>query len=379
MSLKIQNISKKIDRKILLNPGPATTSQKVKESLIVADICPREKEFGELIEEVSLALRKVCFANEDFETVLLGSSGTGAIESCLTSCLNPDSNEKILIIENGAYGRRMVEICDAYAVSYDILKFNWLGPISIEVLKSYLNSNKGKYRVAAFVHHETTTGLLNPLYEICEILKEHNIKILVDAMSSYAGIFIDQTSLGIDYLISSSNKCIQGMAGIGIVIASKRELELISKFKKRNFYFDLSRNFDSQKRGGQFAFTPPVQVLYSLSQALSEFKLEGGVKARSQRYEMLYEKIHDELVKLGFKPVISKEFHSKILTSFYYPSIESFSFKHMHDYFYSNGITLYPGKIGEIDSFRVSNLGDLNIEDIDYFLDLMKEYSCKYL
>lgn len=370
-----QTIHKEIKRNILLNPGPATTTASVKEALVVSDICPRESEFGDLISRVCRDLLKVCNADQStYQTVLLGSSGTGAIESCLTSCTDPLSEKKILIIENGAYGLRMEQICQAYGISYDKIKYDWTRPIPVNELKSYLAEKAALYRVVSFVHHETTTGVLNPLEEIASLIKSHDLKVMVDAMSSYAGIVIDQSALKIDYLISSSNKCIQAMAGVGIVIASKAELEEISTFKKRSFYFDLTKNWISQTKGGQFAFTPPVQVLYSLEKGIEEFLREGGQEKRAKRYADLYSQMYEGMLAFGFKPVVEQKYHSKILTSFYYLEDDKFNFDQMHDFFYSRGVTIYPGKVGEIDSFRISNIGELNSGDISFFLELMKEY-----
>jgi len=375
----MQTIHKEIKRDILLNPGPATTTAKVKEAMVVTDICPREKEFGDLIQKVTTSLKKVCNASDDlYETVLLGGSGTGAIEACLTSCIAADSAEKILIIENGAYGARMEQICQTYEIPYYKIKFSWEGPIDLKVVEDHLRDHASEYRVMAFIHHETTSGVLNPLEELCSLSQKYGLKSMVDAMSSYAGIVINQTANKIDYLSSSSNKCIQGMAGIGIVIVSREELKAIENFKKRSFYFDLTKNFNSQSKGGQFAFTPPVQVLYALDTAIEEFFAEGGQEKRAARYSALYKQMYAGMLEFGFKPVVDKEFHSKILTSFFYKDDSRFSFEELHAFFYERGVTIYPGKVSDIDSFRISNIGDLHAEDMDRFLDLMKEYLVRF-
>ncbi len=375
----MQKINKEVKRDILLNPGPATTSVKVKEAMIVTDICPREREFGALIEKVTATLKKVCNAADDlYETVLLGGSGTGAIEACLSSSIAADSNDKILIIENGAYGLRMEQICQTYQIPYHKMKFSWEGPIDTEVVAKHLADHASEYRVMAFIHHETTSGVLNPLEELCALAKKYELKSMVDAMSSYAGIVIDQTANEIDYLISSSNKCIQGMAGIGIAIVAKAELKTIESFKKRSFYFDLTKNYNSQAKGGQFAFTPPVQVLYALDAAIEEFFAEGGQEERAARYAALYEKMYTGMLEFGFRPVVEEKVHSKILTSFFYKDDSRFSFEELHSFFYERGVTIYPGKVSDIDSFRISNIGDLTLEDIDTFLNLMKEYLTRF-
>lgn len=366
-----QLLNKKIARNVLLNPGPATTSIGVKEALVCPDICPREKEFGDVFRSIASMATKAVNGSKDYETVLLTCSGTGAVESCLTSCVN--TNDEILILENGAYGKRMADICKAMDIKYHLLTFDYGNPLDLEKINSFLLLNPNRFKVMAFIHHETTVGILNPLNSLHDLAKEHGLVTLVDAMSSYAGVEIDLEKTPVNYLISSSNKCIQGMAGIGMVLVRKDELERIKNFKVKNYYFNLYKNFFNQKEQGQFLFTPPVQVLYSLKKAFEEFFEEGPIN-RINRYASLYHRMFQGMKSLGFKEVVEPEFHSKILTTFYAPKDSNYSFDSMHDYLFERGVTLYPGKVSDLDTFRVSNLGDLNLEDIDLYLNLLKEY-----
>ena len=363
-------ISKEVKRKILLNPGPATTTNRVKSSLVVSDICPREKEFGALFEGINKKALKVVNAEEDYESTLLGGSGTAAIESCLSSCTAP--NQKILIVENGAYGKRMTEICEALGVAYEVIRFDWGEVIDWAIVEEKLSTKR--FSVMATVHHETTTGILNSLSKISEICHRHHVISMVDAMSSYAGIEIDLTTTPVDYLISSSNKCIQGMAGVGIVIAKKVELERIKKIKSKSYYLDLYKNYSNQKEKKQFSFTPPVQVLYALNEAFDEFFDQGGIQERSKRYSLLYEQVYKGMTELGFKPMLAPANDSRILTTFFEPDISGFSFDQMHDYLYERNITIYPGKVSHLNTFRISNIGDLNPEDIALFLKEVENY-----
>ena len=365
-------VSKSIKRKILLNPGPATTSVRVKESLVVEDICPREKEFGQLVESVGKKAKKVVNADKNYECVLLGSSGTGAMESCLNACV--DANDGILIVENGAYGQRMGQICEVSGIRAETIRFEWNREIDLKKVESFLATDSSRFRVLAFVHHETTSGILNPLSELHGLAVKYNLISLADAMSSYAGIPIDLKKNSIDYLISSSNKCIQSMAGIGIVIAKSRELETIKNFPKRSFYLDLYKNFVSQKEHRQFLFTPPVQVLYALDEALEEFFEEGGVAARSERYAELYSTMYEGMNALGFKPLLKEKNNSKILTTFFEPQDARYLFDDMHNFLYERGFTIYPGKIGTQKTFRISNIGQLRVEDLQLFLKCVEDY-----
>ena len=367
-----ESINKSVERKILLNPGPATTSARVKEALVVEDICPREKEFGELIQGVAGKAKRVVNANKEYECVLLGASGSGAIEACLSSCV--DKDDGILIVENGAYGKRMGQICDVLGIRSETLRFDWDQQIDVQRVDDFIIQHSFPFRTLAFVHHETTSGILNPFSLLREVAIKHGMVSLVDAMSSYAGIPIDLTEEPVDYLISSSNKCIQGMAGVGIVIAKLAELEATKDFYRRSFYFDLYKNFISQKEAGQFCFTPPVQILYALNEALDEFFDEGGVTARAKRYQDLYRTMFDGMCRMGFAPLLEESCHSKILTTFLEPSDPNYQFDDMHGFLYERGFTIYPGKIGDRKSFRISNIGQLSVEDLESFLGQMNEY-----
>ena len=367
-----QFVNKSVERKILLNPGPATTSAKIKESLIVEDICPREKDFGRLLKRVGKKAAQVVNAGKNYGCVLLGGSGTGAVESCLGSCVDGDGG--VIIVENGAYGRRMGQICEVLGIRKKTVHFGQDRAIDLEKVNHFLDDHAADFRVLAFVHHETTSGILNPLSRLRELAEKHHLISLVDAMSSYAGVPIDLEKDPVDYLISSSNKCIQGVAGIGMVVVKLTELEAIKCFPKRSVYFDLYSNFMSQKEREQFLFTPPVQVLYGLDEALDEFFAEGGVAARAKRYADLYEMMLGGMCALGFKPLLEERDHSKILTSFLEPQDPRYQFDDMHDYLYQRGYTIYPGKIGDKKTFRISNIGQIDKDDIQIFLQHIGSY-----
>ena len=221
-----ETLTKKISRKILLNPGPATTSKEVKMAQIVSDICPREQEFGDLMMDIRQGCVDVVNGKNNYEAILLGGSGTGAMEACLTSCTN--ENEEIVIINNGAYGKRMIQICKAFSIPYSSINFTWGDSINLDQVRAHLKNRKAK--ALAFIHHETTVGILNPINELKAIADEFKMITILDAMSSYAGIEIDVEKTAIDFIISSSNKCIQGMAGVGIVIAKVSSLEKIKSY-----------------------------------------------------------------------------------------------------------------------------------------------------
>jgi len=366
-----QKIAIELERKILLNPGPATTSERVKSALVISDICPREEEFGELLLEVKRKLKAIAHG-ENYHCVMLGGSGTASVESCLSSCTS--ENGKVLILVNGAYGKRMKQICDRLGIQADTLEFSEKEAIDPKIVEDHLKDRKGHYEVLAFIHHETTTGVLNSLEDLSQIGKEYGASVLVDAMSSFAGVPINLDGSSVDYLVSSSNKCLHGMAGLGIILLSPSEYQRIQKNPKKSFYLDLCSNLDSQEKNGQFSFTPPVQVLYALNEAIDELIEEGGVKARNERYQALYKTMIKGMKELGFKVFTKESDNSEILTTFLEPELPGHSFEKMHMTFYQRGITIYPGKVAGEGTFRISNIGDLNTDDIFQFLSVMGDY-----
>ena len=364
-------ISKKIRRNVLLNPGPATTTDSVKHAMVVEDICPREKEFGNLVESIRNDLVRIVHGEDLYEAVLFASSGTGGIEACLTSVI--PENQSVMIINNGAYGKRMQQICDNFGIDHIDYNIEWGDPVDIEKLEATLSKQKDKISHLAFVHHETTVGILNSIEQISKIALKYKIETIVDAMSSFAGIPINVKESNIHYLISSANKCIQGMAGISFVICNKDSLIKTKNYRRRSFYFNLYDNYTFFSKQNQMQFTPPVQVLYALRQAINEYFIETE-EGRTNRYAELYEVLKTGLEKLGFKFLVEDEFHAKILTSIIEPVDSNYSFTEMHDYLFKRGFTIYPGKGAKQNTFRIANMGEIYKEDIVKFLSCLEAY-----
>jgi 2-aminoethylphosphonate aminotransferase len=367
-----------IKRNILLNPGPATTSDTVKLAQVVPDICPREKEFGEVMEFVSKELTDFVGSNDDYTTILFGGSGTAAVEAMLSSVIN---DETVLIINNGAYGKRMCEIAESYNLSYTEYKSSEVEKINLneleELIRKYNLNNYGNDKKyishLAVIHHETTTGILNDIKSIGEICNKYKVEMIVDAMSSFAGIPINMRKMNISYLASSSNKCIQGMAGISFVIANKESLEKTKNIKPRNLYLNMYKQYSYFKDNYQMRFTPPVQVLYALKQAIVEAK-EETIEKRHERYKECCEILWKGLDKLNLKKIVSEEASSMLLTSIAEPKIDGYSFEELHDYLYNRGFTIYPGKISSKNTFRIANIGQIYPENMTKFIEILEEY-----
>jgi len=356
-------------RKILLNPGPATTSDEVKKAMVVSDICPREDEFCKVMDSVKKDLLLVVNAGDDYTSVLFASSGTGSVESVITSSV--PQNGKLLVIENGAYGTRLRNIAERYNIPVINYALAYGDYPDIKVVNQLFDSDKQITHVA-IIDHETTSGMRNPVKNVCDLAHNKGIEVIVDCMSSYAGLPIDLKLWQAEYIISSSNKCIQGMAGLSFVIFKKSLLEKI-RLNARSFYFDLYAQHAGFQNSGQMQFTPPVQIVYALRKALDLF-FEETAQGRINRYRKNYETLYEGLRNLGFTFLLPDKYQSGILIAVKEPINREFSFSKMHDFLFEKGYTVYPGKGAKEATFRLSVLGDLYQQDILDFLDALAEY-----
>jgi 2-aminoethylphosphonate-pyruvate transaminase len=358
-----------IRREVLLNPGPSTTTDSVKYAQVVPDICPREMEFGNLMEQVAKDLTAFVADPEKYVTVMFGSSGTGADEALISSCVPPDGH--VLIVDNGSYGARLVKIANVYKENVTVFKSSSYEPIDIQKLEAEFKS--GKYTALAIVYHETTTGLLNPLDIICPMAKKYGLITIVDAVSAYAGMPMDLEKLGIDFMSATSNKHIQGMAGVGFVICKKDELLKQKNWPMRNYYFNIYDQYTYFLETKQTRFTPPVQTFYALRQAIIETKQE-TIEKRYERYTACWEILVNVLHEIGLKMLVKKEYQSHFITAILIPESTKYSFTALHDYARKFCFTIYPGKLGNIDTFRIANMGDIKPEEMKRFTEVLREY-----
>lgn len=359
-----------VKRNILLNPGPATTTDTVKFAQVVPDICPREESFGRLMQAVATELTSFVGRPEQYTTVLFGGSGTAAVEAILSSVVDQGV---ILVVHNGAYGQRMYEIAKAHQL--DVLEFTspYDAMVDLHALETFLQHSPRKISHLAIVHHETTVGLLNDIKAIGQLCSRYQIDLIVDAMSSYGAIPIDMKEMNISYLAASSNKNLQGMAGISFVIADKKKLESLEHMTPRNYYLNLYAQYKYFAEKLQMRFTPPVQTFYALKQAIEELKQE-GVEERYARYSASWRTLIQGIAQLGLKHLVEEQDHSKLVTAILEPDDAGYDFKEMHDYFYAHGITIYPGKWDKLKTFRIANIGAITYQDIERFLVLLKCY-----
>lgn len=363
-----------VKREVLLNPGPATTTDSVKYAQVCADICPREKEFGAVMEWICRELPGFAGRRENITAVLFGGSGTAADEVMISSCI-PDG-AKTLIVDNGAYGKRFTQIAESYNIPYTVYKSSSYLPINIGELKQKLL--KEQYTHFVIVYHETTTGLLNPVPELCRFCKEHNITTIVDAVSAYCAIPIDMEKDGIDFMASTSNKNIQGMAGAAFVLCQNTALQKIKDYPMRSFYLNLQAQHEYFLKTKQTRFTPPVQTLYALRQAIIETKIE-TVKARWRRISDCWDTLVKTVDELGLKMLVPREVQSKLITAIIEPDNGKYNFETMHDLARKQGFTIYPGKLSEANTFRIANIGDIQVFEMERFTEFLKAYMKKVL
>lgn len=358
-----------IRREVLLNPGPATTTDSVKYAQVQSDICPREYEFGDLMEWCATELTKIVADPEEYTTVMFGCSGTGADEAMVCSVV--PENGKLLVIDNGSYGNRIAKIAGVHKLNYDVFTSSTYEPIDLQALEKKIA--EGKYTHLAGVYHETTTGLLNPIKEICQIAKKYNMVTIFDAVSAYAGIPMDLKDIGVDFIASTSNKNIQGMAGVGFVVCNKKALEATKDIPIRNYYLNLWDQYQYFQKTHQTRFTPPVQTFYALRQAIIEAQVE-TIEARAQRYTDCWKILVETVKKLGLKMLVAEENQSHLITAILEPESPKYSFEALHDFAKKYEFTIYPGKLGNINTFRIANIGDIQPYEMRDFCVKLEEY-----
>lgn len=358
-----------VRREVLLNPGPATTTDSVKYAQVCADICPREKEFGQVMEWIASELSLFVGAPGRVETVLFGGSGTAADEVMISSCV-PDGS-RLLIVDNGAYGARFAKIASVYKLDFEVWKSSGFAPLDVPGLKKKLVD--GKFTHFAVVYHETTTGLLNPVPELCRFCHEKGIVTVVDAVSAFAAVPIDMDRDCIDFMASTSNKNIQGMAGVAFVFCRKEALERTKDYPMRNFYLNLWDQYAYFLKTKQTRFTPPVQALYSLRQAIIETKIE-TIEGRYARYGACWDVLVKAVRKLGLEMLVPVEAQSKLITAIIDPPSPRYSFDALHDLAREHSFTIYPGKLSDANTFRIANIGDIQVEEMQAFTEVLESY-----
>ncbi len=360
----------KIQRNVLLNPGPATTTDSVKLAQVVPDICPREKEFAGLMKGLRSDLLKVVHAPEDtYTSVLFCGSGTINIDICINS-LVPEG-KKILVVNNGAYNSRAVEVCEFYHIPHINLKSSIYEQPNLEDIEKALKENPD-VAVVYCCHHETGTGVLNPIREIGALAHQYGAIFISDTTASLGMIPLNVVEDNVDFCMASAQKGLMAMSGLSFIIGRKDIIEASKNYPTRSYYCNLYLQYEYFEKTGEMHFTPPVQTIYATIQALKEY-FEEGEEAKFARHREVYEAIHKGVAELGLKTAINKDIESGLVVSVRYPDDENFTFEKVHDYCYEHGYTIYPGKTSTTNTFRLCSLGTITVEDIENFMVVLKE------
>jgi len=343
---------------ILLNPGPANTSASVREALVMPDLCHREPECFEMMRRCREAIVRLAGGGADWTSVLFTGSGTAAVEA--TICAAVPAGGTLLVVDNGVYGDRMLKIARAHGIATVAVRCDIFTPVRPADVEAALVAHPDASHVAV-VHHETTTGLLNPVAELARVAERHGRRLVVDAMSSLFGESLDLGQQALDFVTASANKCLQGIPGVSFVLARRRALAELAGRPARSVYLDLHGHFASQERDNT-PFTPAVQVLHAMEQALTELA-EEGLERRIARYADNARVLRAGMARLGIEALGTPAGRSNILTTFRLPT--DIGYDALHDAMKRRGYIIYAGQ-GDIRTyaFRVSNMGTLTPKDM---------------
>jgi len=351
--------------KLLFTPGPLTTSLSVKRAML-HDAGSWHYEFNAKVSWVRERLLAVAGVSRaaGWEAVLLQGSGTFGVEATFATCVPPHG--KVAVLSNGAYGERMVQMLKHARIDHAVLRTTEHTPNDPAALDQLLAADAAVTHVA-MVHCETTTGILNPVAELGQVTRRHGRTYIVDAMSSFGAIPIDLEQSGVDFLISSANKCIEGVPGFSFVICRRAPL-LASEGWARSLSLDLLGQLKGFEKNGQFRYTPPTHAILAFERALLELEQEGGVAARGARYQGNQAALVAGMRQLGFRPYLEAKVQSYIITSFYFPQDPRFTFSEFYRRLSDKGFIIYPGKISQVDLFRIGSIGRIFEADIQSLL-----------
>jgi len=347
--------------KLLFTPGPFITSRTVKQAML-RDLGPRDFEFVSLVKDIRrrlLALGGV--ENAGYEAIPMQGSGTYSVEAVISSTVPPDG--KLLVVVNGAYGKRIVRMAEILNIPTVVLKYpENIKPQPQQDIATKLKADPGITHVA-MIHCETTTGVLNPIKEVGKVVRDSGRIYFVDAMSSFGAVPINLKECGIDYLVSSSNKCVEGVPGFAFTLA-RRDALLATEGYARSLSLDLLAQWKGLEKDGQFRFTATTHVMLAFHQALLELEAEGGIEARMARYQENYKVLIAGMRELGFEEYLPPEDQSHIITSFRYPKHPNFNFEEFYRRLNEKGYVIYPGKLSDADCFRIGTIGRIGTSEM---------------
>ncbi|MDT6990549.1 2-aminoethylphosphonate--pyruvate transaminase [Lactiplantibacillus pentosus] len=356
---------------LLLTPGPLSTTASVKDAMQI-DYCTWDSDYRQVTETIRQQILAMAQADaETYTTVLLQGSGSFGVEATIGTAV-PRTKATLMIAINGAYGQRISQIAEYYGIPHVDVVFNEDEAVDPARIEATLTTHPEITHFAT-VHSETTTGILNPIEALMPIMHAHGIVTIIDAMSSLGGVPINVDELDCDYLISSANKCVQGVPGFAFIIAKQATLAQTVD-NARSLCLDLYDQWQAMtKQPGKWRFTSPTHVVHAFAQALIELQAEGGVTPRYERYHANQKLLSDGMQALGFDLVIDPAIQGPIITSFKYPNTD-FDFADFYQFIKQRGFVIYPGKVSNIPSFRIGTIGDVEPSDIQRLLTIIGDY-----
>lgn len=362
---------KAMDKK-LFTPGPLCTSMTVK-SAMLRDLGSRDIEFIDLVKSLRKKLVEIAgVSTEEYTAVPMQGSGTFAIESVFQTAV-PRSGGKVLILENGAYGKRMGKICECMGIDCHIESFPENNYVDVSRVENILKEDKS-YTLVAIVHCETSSGVFNPVEQVGNIVKQYcpDASFFVDAMSSFGAVPLDLIEAKVDYIVSSANKCLEGVPGFSYVVARIDKLQKC-KGNSRSLSLDAYDQYENLEKTNQFRFTPPTHTMLAFNQAMKEFEEAGGVKGRSKRYQENNAILKEGMKRLGFQEFLDPSHKGYIITSYRFPSDKNFNFQEFYKKLNEKDQVIYPGKVLDADCFRIGNIGHLLQDDMRHLLKCIEE------
>ena len=352
----IQGPAGQEDMPYLLTPGPLTTSRTVKLAML-ADWGSRDVEFRKIVGNIRKRILRLAQCDSSYECVIMQGSGTFAIEAALGS-LCPEKRRKTLVVANGAYGERAAQILERMGRPYFKIDKGDSAVPTVDEVVTMLDADRSISHVW-MVHCETTSGIVNPIQEIGQAVKLHDKVFMVDAMSSFGALPLDMVDLKMDVMVSSSNKCLEGVPGFSYVVL-KRDLLEASAGACHSVVLDLFDQWRGLETSGQFRFTPPTHALVAFDQALKEHEQQGGVDGRGARYARNAQALVAGMRQIGFSTLLEDEVSGPIIQTFLTPADSNFQFERFYEALRVKGFTIYPGKLTKRPSFRIGTIGQID-------------------
>ena len=337
---------------ILLTPGPLTTSLRTKLAML-KDWGSWDSDFIAITARVRQSLLSIVHGHDSHVVVPLQGSGTFSVEAAVATVVPPDGH--VLVLDNGAYCKRAAKLTHLMGRRTTVVPFAEDAAISPELLQTHLLADKSITHVV-MIHCETGAGVLNPLQAVADVCHAHGKGLIVDAMSSFAALEIDARKVHFDALIAASGKCLEGVPGMGFVFIRKAILPQCEG-NNNSLAMDLYDQYVYMEKTGQWRFTPPTHVLVALNEAIAQFEEEGGQTARLKRYQSNCRTLVGGMAELGFKPFLDPAIQAPIIVTFHAPADPRYQFKTFYDIAKKNGFILYPGKLTQVETFRVGCIG----------------------